>query len=147
MVENYINIDKVIIPKFEDVLNLAFFILKISDNETKKLRFENCYRLFYIFCIHNKNKNHNISTFYEKIKFHMISNLLIVNEKNLKILRDIMGYFINKSNSLRDKYIVNELEFMLKDTNNIVLKRRNHIKNVLKKFISNDIYIIVSRYI
>ena len=77
----------------------------------------------------------------------MISNLLIVNEKNIKILRDIIGYFINKSNSLRDKYIVNELEFMLKDTNNIVLKRRNHIKNVLKKFISNDINIIVSRYI
>ena len=25
MIENYININKVIIPKFEDVLNLAFF--------------------------------------------------------------------------------------------------------------------------
>ena len=147
MVENYINIDKVIIPKFEDVLNLAFLILKISDNEAKKLRFESCYRLFYFFCIHNKNKNHNISTFYEKIKFHMIGNLLIVNEKNIKRLRDIMGYFINKSNSFKDKYIVNELEFMLKDTNNIVLKRRNHIKNVLKKIISNDINIIVNRYI
>ena len=147
MVENYINIDKVIIPKFEDVLNFAFLILKISDNEAKKLRFENCYCLFYTFCIHNKNKNHNISTFYEKIKFHAIGNLLIVNEKNIKILRDIIGYFINKSNSLRDKYIVNELEFMLKDTNNIVLKRRNHIKNVLKKIISNDINIIVNRYI